>query len=122
MPHSPPPDPDGMPVMTLVKSSTIYSIGYDDDALMLFVKFRASGRKPMPGSLYRYVKVSRTIWNRFQVASSFGKYLESKVKGRYGYSKWTGRTWRPEAVLRVVAAKDRRERALKKLREKIRRG
>ena len=109
--------------MMRVESSSIYAIGYDDQMRMLFVRFRGPGpgTQTHPGALYRYVKVPRTVWTRMQKASSFGRYLGDRVKGKYGYSRWTGRTWRPEAVLRVIAAKDRRLRILKSLRKKKRR-
>lgn len=118
----PPPDPAGMPAMTHVKSSTIFAIGYADEARMLFVRFRGSGpgRKAYPGALYRYVRVSRTTWTRFQKAASFGRYLDSHVKGKHGYAKWTGHAWRPMAVLRVMSAAARRRRALELLRDKRR--
>jgi hypothetical protein len=111
-----------MPAMLKVQSSTIYEIGYDDQARMLFVRFRASGGKgrPMPGALYRYVKVPRMMWTRFQKAPSVGRYLADRIKGRYGYSRWTGHAWRPEAVLKVISAKNRRMRALQILRDKQR--
>ena len=102
-----------MPAMQKVESSSIFEIGYSDDARMLFVRFRARGpgKKPFPGALYRYVKVPRTVWTRFQQASSAGHYLDLHVKGKYGYSMWTGSAWRPEAVLRVMAAQRKRKRA-----------
>jgi hypothetical protein len=123
MPKRFPDDPEGMPAMTKVESSTIYEIGYDDRARMLFVRFRAGddGRRPKPGALYRYVKIPRMVWTRFQKAPSAGRYLNDKVKGHYGYAKWTGHAWRPEAVLRVMSAKYRRLRALNLLRGKKRR-
>ena len=111
-PPKPPPDPEGMPAMTKVESDTVYAIGYEDQAHMLFVRFRARGpgKAAHPGDLYRYVKVPRTIWTRFQRASSFGSYLATHVKGKFGYSKWTGSAWRPQAVLRVLSAQARRAR------------
>ncbi|MFA4971213.1 MAG: KTSC domain-containing protein [bacterium] len=99
--------------MVRVESSTIHEIGYADEARMLFVRFRARGpgRKAHPGWLYRYVKVPRTVWTRMQRASSHGQYLADHVKGKYGYAMWTGHAWRPEAVLKVMAAQAKRKRA-----------
>jgi hypothetical protein len=119
---APPEDPEGMPAMLRVRSSTIFEVGYHDEARMLFVRFRgrAPGRIPKPGALYRYVKVPRSVWMRFQQASSLGEYLDRSVKGHYGYARWTGHAWRPEAVLRVLSAQARRKRGLEILRGKRR--
>jgi hypothetical protein len=115
MPKKPPPKPDGLPELQLVKSSNVYAIGYSIRDRKLFVQFRASGSDmPSPGVIYRYDDVPITVWRRFKSASSKGHFLAAHIKGTYWYMRWTGRTWRPETVLRLDSARKRRAKSLAK--------
>jgi len=59
-----------------VRSSNIRSVGYDPATESLEVEFHS-------GSVYQYMKVPVTEYEGLIRASSKGRYLNQKVKGRY---------------------------------------
>ena len=68
--------------MTLVEvvSSNIHSIGYEDNAEVLTVKFRAGGT-------YEYYRVPKAEYENLLKAESVGAYFSSKVRGKYATAK-----------------------------------
>jgi hypothetical protein len=65
-----------MPKMTLVKSSLIDSIGYDEATKELRVKFAS-------GATYGYRPVYREVYDDFLAAESAGKFFALRVKGHF---------------------------------------
>ena len=63
-----------------VSSSNINAIGYDEQSLTLEVDFKNGGS-------YQYLGVPPSVHQALMRASSHGKYLESHIKGRYGFNK-----------------------------------
>ncbi len=61
-----------------VSSSSIESVGYDDDALALEVEFEG-------GRIYRYLDVPRAVYEGLSSASSKGRYFHDNVRGTYHY-------------------------------------
>ena len=66
--------------MTSVDSSSIESIGYDEDSETLQVEFKNGG-------IYQYFDVPEDIFVALRDAESVGRYLVTKIKGSYRYSK-----------------------------------
>ena len=64
----------------MVLSREIEWIGYEQKRNMLQVEFIA-------GSIYQYDNVTQTTFQDFLRASSYGKYFESNIKGKYAYRK-----------------------------------
>lgn len=60
----------------LVASSTIRSIGYDPQALVLEVEFRRGG-------VYRYLKVPELIYRRLMASDSKGAFFNSSIADRF---------------------------------------
>lgn len=65
---------------TPVVSSNIESVGYDPDSLVLEVEFRTE-------RIYHYLGVPEEEYDGLMSASSHGKYLARRIKGRYEYEK-----------------------------------
>jgi hypothetical protein len=65
--------------MQPVKSSHVRAIGYDADAMRLYVKF--------DNGTYAYDGVEQDTWKEFQGASSKGVFLASQIKGNYPFSR-----------------------------------
>ena len=65
---------------TPVESSNLKSVGYDPDAETLEVEF-------YHGGIYEYYGVPPHVHQELMSASSLGKYLDSEIKGKYGYKK-----------------------------------
>ena len=63
-----------------VKSSNVVSVGYDEDNKVLEVEFIRSG-------VYRYSNVPKRVYENFLKADSVGKFLHTKIKGVYRYTK-----------------------------------
>lgn len=61
-----------------VKSSNIYSVGYDKTEKILQVEF-------LNGSIYQYCDVPEYVFNELLQASSKGKYFNSKIAFCYKY-------------------------------------
>ena len=62
--------------LTKVESSNINSVGYDNEDLL--VKYNS-------GTVYRYKKVPKNIYEEFIKAESKGRYMNSNIKGKYEY-------------------------------------
>lgn len=65
-------------VWNTVNSSNLKSYAYDDNTL--YVKFTS-------GTIYKYLEVPSTIADRFEVAESKGKFLNTEIKKNYKYEK-----------------------------------
>lgn len=66
--------------MIPVNSSTIDSIGYNQQTNRLTVKFKT-------GAIYEYLDVPHYVYESVMSADSIGKALNSEVKGIYDFSK-----------------------------------
>jgi len=66
--------------LTSVTSSTIDAFGYDPALNELYVQFKS-------GSIYTYQGVSESVYAELCEAESFGKFLNSNIKGTYSYLK-----------------------------------
>jgi hypothetical protein len=67
-----------------VESSSIAAIGYDERMSRLLVQFRESG------DVYAYREVPAHVFSELQAASSKGRYVNFKIKGRYRYERVIG--------------------------------
>lgn len=65
-----------IPKMTVLSSSNVYEIGYDDEKMDLFVTFKS--RKT-----YVYHNVPEHIFDEFKVASSPGQFFTDKIRNDY---------------------------------------
>ncbi|WP_276302395.1 KTSC domain-containing protein [Halorussus lipolyticus] len=63
-----------------VASSSIRSIGYDDEADELEIEFQSGG-------VYRYAGVSQETYEEFLSARSHGTYFHENVRGQYDYHR-----------------------------------
>lgn len=61
-------------------SSTILRIGYEADAQVLTVEFKA-------GTTYNYYDVPEVIFEQMKIAPSKGQFLAHQVKGAYRYAR-----------------------------------
>lgn len=69
-----------MTAMYPVNSSNIHSIGYDEEAKELHVRFAS-------GQTYAYEGVEKGIFDEMRQAESKMKYLNGKVKGTFNARK-----------------------------------
>lgn len=60
----------------LVRSSNIYSIGYEMETQMLEVEFKN-------GTIYQYSDVPKAVYSEFLGASSKGSYFYYHIRNRY---------------------------------------
>ncbi len=67
-------------VNQMVLSREIEWIGYEHKRNMMQVEFIA-------GSVYQYDNVPETVYTDFLGAESYGKFFETRVKGRFPYRK-----------------------------------
>jgi hypothetical protein len=63
-----------------VDSTSLESLGYDEDSETLEVEFKN-------GTLYQYFDVPRNVFEALRDAGSVGAYLASNVKGHYRFSR-----------------------------------
>jgi len=63
-----------------VESSSIRSLGYDDEKRELHVAFHDTGR-------YVYHNVPKHIYDGLMMSGSKGKYIHSTIKGKYGFTR-----------------------------------
>ena len=69
---------DGIMVeMEAVQSETVVSVGYDDGASELHVRYRSSP------SVYVYQAVPRDLFDRLMADGSKGGFLHREIKGVY---------------------------------------
>lgn len=64
-------------------SDHIDSIGYNDDAATLVIKFHRGGA-------YSYEGVDPSMYTRLLTASSPGSFFRSQIKGRYRHRRLRG--------------------------------
>ena len=62
--------------MVRVRSSNLYSVGYDLDSSTLQIKFRN-------GRVYKYSGVPEHIYDSLMSAGSKGKYFHRKIRDNY---------------------------------------
>lgn len=65
---------------TPVSSSSVASVGYDDDASVLELAFHSGG-------VYRYEDVPRDVYEGMLAADSKGRYFHEEVRGRFDYRR-----------------------------------
>jgi hypothetical protein len=65
---------------TPVSSSNLASVGYDAEREILEVKFKS-------GAIYSYKRVPKSIYEALMKAPSKGKFLNSRIKGKYSFVK-----------------------------------
>jgi hypothetical protein len=63
-----------------VASSSIRSIGYDEESEELEVEFQSGG-------VYRYADVSQETYEEFLGARSHGSYFHENLRGQYDYHR-----------------------------------
>lgn len=63
-----------------VYSSMVESVGYDDEAQVMFVTFNT-------GKTYAYQGVSEDEARDASNAASVGSYINENIKGRYSYRR-----------------------------------
>lgn len=63
-----------------VSSSSIASIGFDDDSETLEVEF-------VSGSVYRYRGVSQAVFDAFRTAPSKGTYFNAHIRDAYPWDR-----------------------------------
>jgi hypothetical protein len=61
-----------------VESRTIAAVGYDEPTRTLVLEFTASG-------VYRYYDVPAYVHHELMAASSIGRYVTERIKGRYRF-------------------------------------
>ena len=61
---------------TAVRSSNIKAIGFDGATLILEVEFKT-------GSIYQYLGVAQTTYDRFLSAPSKGRFFDNNVRERF---------------------------------------
>ena len=66
--------------MQYVDSTNVEAIGYDETRQELHVRFLESGS-------YVYLDVPETVFAEFLQASSKGRYLNTQIKGVYGFER-----------------------------------
>lgn len=65
---------------TPVASSSIRSVGYDDEESVLEIEFQSGG-------IYRYADVPHETYEELLRASSHGSYFHENVRGQYAYRR-----------------------------------
>lgn len=63
-----------------VESSNVAQIGYDDEEMVLYVRFNK-------GPLYYYEGVPPDVWDEFVYVESKGRFIHTDLKGRYPYGR-----------------------------------
>jgi len=65
---------------TPVASSSLRSVGYDDEESVLELEFRSGG-------VYRYAEVPRETYEGLLSARSHGSYFHEQIRGQYDYHR-----------------------------------
>lgn len=78
-------DPNNI-VFIPVYSSNVQEFGYDEENMVLWVRFLAKGNSP--SSLYWYSDVPPDEYEAFFNAPSKGKFIWSNLRGRYTYGRY----------------------------------
>lgn len=63
-----------------VTSSTVESVGYDDESSTLEIAFHN-------GSIYQYFDVPRAVYDMMLQAESPGGFLHEQIRGMYRYAR-----------------------------------
>jgi len=63
-----------------VVSSTVESVGFDDDSSTLEIAF-------VDGSIYQYFDVPRAVYDMMLQADSPGGFLHQQIRGVYRYAR-----------------------------------
>jgi hypothetical protein len=63
-----------------IQSSSIRSVGYSHDLETLEIEF-------IGGRIYRYLRVSSEVYQRFIGADSKGMFFNRFIKGRFDYER-----------------------------------
>lgn len=63
-----------------VDSSNVAEIGYDDEEMVLYVRFNK-------GALYFYEGVPPDVWDEFVYTESKGRFIHTHLKDRYPYGR-----------------------------------
>jgi hypothetical protein len=61
-----------------VTSSSLHSVGYDDECEILEVQFGS-------GSVYQYLHVPRDVYEMLMTAPSVGNFFVAQIKDRFPY-------------------------------------
>lgn len=69
-----------LPKMQPVSSSSVESIGYDENTESLFIKF-------LNGSVYEYKSVPKVVQEQLIVAPSIGSYLHKNIEGIFAFER-----------------------------------
>jgi hypothetical protein len=71
---------EGKSVSVEIKSTNLKSATYDTESEVLVVTFNN-------GSIYEYNKVPWTVFTKFRMAESQGKYFNENISRKYSYTK-----------------------------------
>lgn len=71
--------------LTRVESSTLATVGYDDDGELLQLEFCSSR------AVYRYFAVPPAVHAALLAATSKGSYFNQAIRGRYHFVRIAGR-------------------------------
>jgi hypothetical protein len=72
-------------VMIDVMSSNVESFGYDEENMILYVRFLAKGNNP--SSLYAYYDVGPDIYQAMFESPSKGQFVWQYLRDRYTYQR-----------------------------------
>lgn len=70
-----------------VKSSNLYSVGYDSKSKVLQIKFRGAEKNGTGGGTYEYYDVQPSVFKRLLAAKSKGKFLHKNIKFYFDYKR-----------------------------------
>ncbi|MCP3463490.1 KTSC domain-containing protein [Bradyrhizobium sp. CCGUVB23] len=65
---------------TVVNSSNLVSVGYDEDSSTLEIEFKG-------GAVYRYFNVPSFEHERLMAANSHGVYFNTNIKDKYPFDR-----------------------------------
>lgn len=68
-----------------VTSSNIDAIAFDEENSDLYISFL--NKKTGSSTLYKYANVTQEVFEELRDADSKGKFIHSRIKGRYEYNK-----------------------------------
>lgn len=71
---------EGKTINVDIKSSNLKSASYDTESETLLITFNN-------GSIYEYNKVPWTVFTKFRMAESQGKYFNENISRKYTYTK-----------------------------------
>lgn len=71
---------NGISWVAITGSSNISRIGYNKKLNTLYVDFKGGG-------IYQYLAVPVSIWNKFILAQSKGRFFATNIRGKYETTK-----------------------------------